>query len=142
MDTMVVRSALAYPKRFYGQILTAWYQSRYDLIWSVETLDEYRRELLDPDYLAEFDHQSTVEEFLLLVEWYGFPAPDVEIVELPWIRDDHDRKWEHAAIASNARWLVTADNDFLQDPDLIRGLRLFGVRVVNPDVFWTELNRP
>jgi putative PIN family toxin of toxin-antitoxin system len=142
MDTMVVRSALGYPRHFYGQILQAWYDTKYDLIWSDETIDEYRRVLLDVDYLAEFEHQTRVEEFLLLLEWYGVQAPDVQIVDLPWIRDEHDRKWEHAAIAADAEWLITVDNDFLQDADLIRGMRLFGVRVVNPMIFWTELNSP
>jgi putative PIN family toxin of toxin-antitoxin system len=142
MDTMIVRSALGYPLHFYGQILEAWYDGKYDLVWTSETIDEYRRVLLESNYLAEFNHQSRVEEFLLLLEWYGVCAPEVEIVDLPWIRDEHDRKWEHAAIAADAGWLITVDNDFLQDPDLIRGLRLFGVRVVSPAIFWMELNRP
>ncbi len=142
INTMVVRSALAYPSRFYGQILRAWYEGLYDLVWSPDTLAEYRRVLLKPEYVAEFDHQPEVEEFLLLLEWFGVQAPDVEIVDLPWIRDEHDMIWEHAAIAADAQWLVTVDDDFLQDADLVRGLRLFGVRVVTPDIFWRELNRP
>lgn len=139
---MVMRSGLAYPSHFYGQVLGGWYESLYDLVWSPETLSEYRRVLLDAEYLAEFSHQAEVEEFLLLVGWFGVEAPDVEIVDLPWIRDEHDRMWEQAAIAADAQWLVTVDDDFLQDADLIRGLRLFGVRVVTPDIFWRELKRP
>lgn len=141
LDTGLIFSGLAYPGHLFGQILEAWYEALYDLVWSTAVLAEYRRVLVDPEYFSRFNNELAVDEFLELVPMFGIRASDVT-VPLPRIRDDHDRIWLEVAIGASANSLVTIDPDFLEDPILIREMRRHGVDIVRPGIFWAELNRP
>jgi len=140
VNTSVVWSALAYPDWFNGRIVDSWYAGAYDLVWSSKTIDEYRDILLDPEYLSEFGNETEIQDFLSLVELCGIEVPEIE-VDLPVIRDVHDEIWQTVAIGGHADYLVSVDNDFLQEPDLIRQMRTFGVRIVTPRVFLREIDR-
>jgi predicted nucleic acid-binding protein len=112
----------------------------FDLLYTDDTLDEYRDVLLDRAYLAENDNQIDVEEFLTLVEAFGIRViPPTN--PPPRIRDEHDRIWLQAARGGHADYLVTTDPDFLDDTDLIREMRQLGTRIAPPYIFLREVHR-
>lgn len=142
VDTTVIWSGLANPQAVPGRLIGRWYGSEFDIVWTDDVLEEYRRKLLSADYLDSYGNREEVEEFLTLVEIFGEhvePAPD-EL--LPPIRDEYDRPWLAAAIGGAAHFLVTYDHDFLQDADLVRAMRERGTRIVRPRNFHRELDRP
>lgn len=139
INTSVIWSGLAHPAGPSGDVIDSWYGGSYDLIWTDETVAEYRDVLLDPGYLAQLDYSVEVDEFLTLVELCGVRVLPAQI-DFPVIRDAHDRIWQAAAVGGNAQYLVTADDDFLAEPDLIRSMRDLGVRIVTPAIFRRELN--
>ena len=141
IDTSIVWTGLASQGGAAFRVVQAWYSSRYELVYTDETAAEYRSVLLSADYIAKYDNQMDVEEFLTLVELFGLqvePAPDDA---LPLIRDEHDKKWLGCAIGGECNYLVTDDHDFLEDPQLVRDMRTLGVRVVTPSIYLRELER-
>ena len=140
INTSVIWSDLVNPSGPLGGLVDLWYSARYDLIWTDETLAEYREVLLDPRYLARLDYASEADEFLTLVELCGVHVePSTKI--MPVIRDVHDEIWQAAAVGGEAEYLVTADGDFLHEADLIRSMRDLGVRIVTPAIFRREIER-
>lgn len=143
MDTTVIWSGLANPHAVPGRLVDRWYGgSEFDIVWTDGILEEYRRKLLGAEYLGSYGNREEVDEFLTLVEIFGEhvePAPDEH---LPRIRDEYDRMWLAAAIGGVARFLVTYDNDFLQDSNLVRAMRDRGTRIMRPVDFHQELDQP
>ncbi len=141
IDTSVVWAALAYPAHPLGRVIDLWYAGKYELVWNPETLAEYRKVLLDPDYLSRLAYDIDVTEFLEIVEICGHRAEEPKVA-LPPIKDLDDKKWQAAAVGGQARYLVTTDHRaFLGDPELIRAMRELGVDVVRPGIFIREIER-
>jgi len=73
---------------------------------------EYRKQLLrDVDALA----------------YWVSVSPEIE--QQTFSRDTDDDKFIHAALAANASWLVSGDQDLLV---LAEDLKLFGVTILSP----------
>lgn len=141
IDTSIVWTALASQGGVAFRVVQAWYASRYELVYTDETVAEYRTELLDADYIAKYDNDMDVEEFFALVDWFGLEVEPAPVEALPPIRDDRDRKWLGCAVGGECNYLVTDDHDFLEDPPLVRAMRTLGVRVVTPSIYLRELDR-
>jgi putative PIN family toxin of toxin-antitoxin system len=140
IDTAVVITGLANPGSLAGRSIERWYAGHFDLVCTGETLDEYRRKLLHPDSDTPQGDPIGVEEFLALVELVAVRARPSSIEAIPRMRDDTDRIWLQAAVGGEADFLVTYDNDFLQDLDLIHEMRVLGTRIVTPRILHHELD--
>lgn len=94
-----------------------------------ETFAELKQRL----WLPKFDRYVSIEDRRRLLHevdtaalWIDVPA---QIAEQVFCRDADDDKFIHAALASNADWLVTGDKDLLV---LAETLLVSGVRIVSP----------
>jgi len=141
VDTTVIWSGLANPRAAAGRVLDRWYGREFDLLWTDGILEEYRVKLLGPEYVDTHGNQEGVKEFLTLVEIFGKRVEPASDELLPPIRDEYDRMWLAASIGGAALFLVTYDNDFLQDAELVRAMRGRGTRIVKPTHFHRELDR-
>lgn len=94
-----------------------------------ETFAELKQRL----WLPKFDRYVSIEDRRRLLHevdttalWVDVPP---KIAEQAFCRDADDDKFIHAALASNAGWLVTGDKDLLVLSDT---LSASGVRIVSP----------
>lgn len=94
-----------------------------------ETFAELKQRL----WLPKFDRYVSIEDRRRLLHeidtaalWIDVPA---QIAKQAFCRDADDDKFIHAALASNADWLVTGDKDLLV---LSETLLASGVRIVSP----------
>ncbi len=111
IDTnLLVRSFIS-SKSYSGDLIREWYKDKFTLLMSEEVYDEAVDVLYRPDFERYHFNQDTIEIFLktmiskcVLVDTYPFAL-------VP--RDSKDAKFLHLALAGDAHFLVSADNDLL-----------------------------
>ena len=136
VNTSVIYMALREPSSIIARVVEAWYDDSYLLLCRDDILREYHDTLLAN--VSDDSHEIRVREFLELANGFAKRArPTTE--DLPRIPDKHDRIWLAASIGGKVDYLVTVDRDFLDDADLIRQMRTFGVDVTRPWLFFREI---
>lgn len=83
---------------------------------------EFRRAADDPDVKRLFQRKGASSfEYMRVLDRILLIAENVEPVgEPPLCRDEDDRKFLHAAVAGDADYLVTFDNDLLDVGSIVR----------------------
>ncbi len=123
LDTNVLISAIFW-RGLPSQLLNAWREQRFQLIFSPHCLAELLAKLelkfgLSPDQVRQW--QDLLERRALLV------TPTVEV---KLCRDPKDDIFLEAALAGRADYLVTGDEDLLTIGEFQ------GIRIVSPRQFW------
>lgn len=113
-----------------------WSARRFDLLISLSTLTELRTVLARPE-TQDYVSPTLAAPFLGLIENRAIVAqPDLAA---PTCRDPKDNALIATAVGGRADFLVTADPDLLDDPDLRRALAEKNVRVVTAAEFLAHL---
>lgn len=113
LDTNVLVSGLLYPDSIPGRIVTAWRESRFDLVTSSPQLSEVGRVLAYPKIrkVLRWDDEAIgtfLRQLLLRAELVELGA-----VSSPEVRDPADPPILATLIKSQADLLVTGDRDLL-----------------------------
>src|SRR5438093_1370914 len=116
-----------------------WSARHFNLLISLSTLTELRTVLARPE-MQDYVSPILVAPFLDLIETRAIIAqPDLAA---PKCRDPKDSALIATAVGGRADFLVTADPDLLDDPDLQRALAERNVRVVTVAEFLAHLETP
>ena len=123
LDTNVVLSALLFSSRSLTWLRREWQAKAIQPLASRETAMELIRVLAYPKFrLTEDEREDLLGDILPWCETVTVP----EGIEVPVCRDPLDRPFLKLAVAAEADWLVTGDNDLL---DLAT---IFSVPIVTP----------
>ena len=113
-------------------IVVAGFNSEYQIIVSVPTLQEFRDTLLKYPERFHLDQDEVQQEVETVRYFAEFVDPDVDISAVE--ADPDDDKFLEAAVAGDVEYLVSGDQHLL-DLDSFRG-----VDIVEPRTFYEELN--
>lgn len=124
IDTSVWISGIYYRGKPH-RVLQAWRDAQFDVVYTVETLDEIARRLRDK--AIEFGVGIAVAD-----EWLDFIRAFAQVVTSTGAgqgvtRDPKDDKFLDAAISGNAAYLISSDKD-LQVIGLYQGVRIVSPR--------------
>jgi putative PIN family toxin of toxin-antitoxin system len=130
IDTNVFLSSLIRRKNHANHLLSLWRDSRFVLVLSHAILDEVREVLSRPRLIRKYPY--TLQSVTHLINLLGQRAT---IVEVPFsymlCRDVDDNLVADCAVWGRAQFLVSYDNDFLDDSRLRQALFEFGVEIVD-----------
>lgn len=128
VDTNILIRALIKPRGTVGPVLTRLAAAEYTLVYSQPLLDELFEKLALPRIRDKYAlDESVLETVLALLSLRGELVKPVRTVQV--CRDPDDDALIEAALAGNAEYLVTGDQDLLV-------LKKFeDVRIVTPRVF-------
>jgi hypothetical protein len=110
-----------------SQIAQLWSANRFELIMSLATLTELRHVLAQPDVQRYVDPTKSDQLLRLIEQRATFVQPDLSA---PQCRDPQDTALIATAVGGQANFLVTADTDLLDDPDLSAKLAALGIQVI------------
>jgi putative PIN family toxin of toxin-antitoxin system len=124
LDTNVLVSGILFTGPPH-QILSAWSDGRFELVFTSDIHEEYRR------VAAELQHQFPRVDLaaaldLVLVNAHAFPSA---ALEAPVCADPDDDKFPACAVASGAGTIVSGDKHLLR----VAGFR--GIEVLRPRAF-------
>lgn len=128
LDTNQLVRALMRPPELAAFIM-AWESRRFEVIASPEVLDEYERVLAYPE-IAELIYPELLRAFRshLLHD-----LALIEVTETPRLcRDPDDDKIIAAALAGEVDYLLTADEDLLDQP-IVDLLLVAGIEIITAD---------
>jgi putative PIN family toxin of toxin-antitoxin system len=127
----LLRSAVVVP------LINAWKANRFRLLTSEELLQELVEVLARPK-LRKYFQEEQVKELLLLISEQGKVVEPLQHVN--FCRDPKDNIFLDVAIAGQADYLVTEDNDLKDDEDLKTTMRdEYGVEIVDVLEFMAAL---
>lgn len=98
-------------------------------VFSLATFAELQERLWRPKfdrYLSMEHRKQLLRDVDAVAHWVTIPP---EIEQQAFSRDPDDNKFIHAALAANASWLVTGDQDLLV---LANDLQPLGVQILSP----------
>lgn len=118
-------------------LIQAWKAQRFQLVTSESMLVELFEVLARPKFARYFTQGDTRELGDLIYERAEVVEPRVHVT---LCRDPKDNIFLDAAIASQAQYLVTGDDDLRGDETLIATMaQMYGVKVVNVPDFLEQL---
>lgn len=121
LDTNVVVSALLFDGQA-SRLLALWQRRRFIPVISRSILQEYLRVLAYPKFkLASQDVRGAIEELLPSAE-VAAPKRRLRIIR----RDPTDNRFLECALAANAQYLVSGDDDLLS-LETFQGIRVVSV---------------
>ena len=140
IDTNVFLRSLIRCKNDANHLLSLWRDLRFVLVLSQAILDE-AREVLSRLHLIQ-KYSYTLHSVTHLINLLGQRAA---IVEVPFsyelCRDVKDNPVVDCAVWGRAQFLVSYDNDFLNDSTLRQALFEFGVEIVDPGTLLENFRR-
>jgi len=131
IDTNVFLRSLIGSKNNATHLLSLWHELRFVLVLSHAILDEIREVLSRPHLIQKYSY--TLHSVTQLINLLGQRSV---IVEVPFsyklCRDVEDDPVVDCAVWGRVQFLVSYDNDFLDDFTLRRALFEFGVESAHP----------
>ena len=136
-DTNIFVRSLIQKENLANHLISLWLAGRFVLVLSQAIVDEVRGVLLRPTLMRELQYTRT--EAMRLINL----LPQADIVEVTssaeLCRDSKDDKFIDCAISGRVQFLVSYDNDLVDDDELKRALFEFGVEIVEPPDFLNEI---
>lgn len=115
-------------------LISLWRNQQFVLMLSQAILDEVQDVLLRPDLMDRYSY--TRQEALDLTNELAQQAIIIDVPDsYKLCRDAKDDRFVDCAIWSRAQFLVSYDNDILDDPTLSQALLEFGIEIIHPHVF-------
>ena len=136
-DTNIFVRALIQKENLANHLISLWLEGRFVLVLSQAIVAEIQGVLLRPTLMRELQYTRT--EAMRLINL----LPQASIVEITTsselCRDPQDDKFVDCAISGRVQFLVSTDNDLIDDAELRRALFEFGVEVVEPPDFLEKI---
>ena len=133
-DTNIFVRSLIQTENLANHLISLWLDGRFILVLSQTIVDEVRDVLLRPALMRELRYTHT--EAMRLINL----LPQASIVEVNTSfglchRDPTDNIFVDCAILGRVQFLVSTDNDLIDNSELKRALFEFGVEIVDPPSF-------
>ncbi len=136
-DTNLFIRSLIRKGNLANRLLSLWQTGRFVLVLSQVIIDEVQKVLSRPK--MRLKHNYTLDEVANLIELL-YQASIVEITStFELCRDATDNKFVECAILGRAHFLVSYDNDLIDDAELKQALFEFGVEIVDPPIFLEKI---
>ena len=136
-DTNIFVRALIQKENLANHLISLWLEGRFILVLSQAIVAEIRGVLLRPALMRELQYTRT--EAMRLINL----LPQASIVEITTsselCRDPKDDIFIDCAISGRVQFLVSTDNDLVDDPELSKALYEFGVEVIEPPNFLEKI---
>ena len=136
-DTNIFVSSVIRKGNLPNRLLSLWREGRFVLILSQTIIDEIQKVLSRPKMRRK--HGYPVSEITNLINL----LQQANIGEVPstfeLCRDAKDNMLVDCAISGRVQFLVSNDNDLLDDAELEKALFEYGVAIVNPPVFMEKI---
>ena len=139
-DTNIFLRALIRRGNLANNLLSLWLDGRLVLVLSQAIVDEVQAVLSRPSLIGKYSYtpQAVTQLINLLMQ----RAIIVEVsFSLGLCRDANDNPLVDCAVLSRVQFLVSYDNDLLDDSTLRQALFEFGVEIVVPRLSWREYGR-
>lgn len=115
-------------------LVSLWRNQQFVLVLSQAILDEVEEVLLRPHLMERYSYMR--QEAIDLINELTQRAIPVEVPDsYKLCRDADDDRFVDCAIYRRAQFLVSYDNDILDDPTLRQALFEYGVEIVDPHAF-------
>ena len=124
LDTNVFVSGIHW-KGLSEKILNAWLDNRFEIIYSTSMIDELLRVLKDFKISMTEDDTRWWDNSIHQKATIVFPSERISAVK----DDPDDNKFIEAAVAGNAKYIVS------QDKHLLRLKKFRDIEIINPDDF-------
>jgi len=123
LDTNVFVSGIFWEGNFCSQIIEKWKEKRFDLVSSIEIVDELVKTLLD--FKIQMPKEMIKGWQKLIIENSAIVEPTIKI---DFIKEDpNDNKFLEAAITGNADLIIS------QDKHLLKLKEYEGIRILKPE---------
>ena len=120
-----------------NRLLALWLEDRFVLVLSQPIIDEVQKVLSRPKMRRK--HRYTLAEVTNLVDLLQ-RASIVEVTSsFELCRDSEDDMFIDCAISGRVQFLVSYDNDLIDDSELKQALFEFGVEIVDPPNFLQKI---
>ena len=141
VDANVWISAALTPGGPPSRVVACWRSGSFEAVLCQEILDEVRDVLDRPRVARRYDlRRKRVDEYIELIQ------SKAALVRTPGrlslCRDPDDDLVLEAAIAGNARYIVTRDDDLKGDPELVAAMAERGVEILTVQRFLDLLDAP
>ena len=138
-DTNVLFRTLIQRGNLANRLLSLWREGRFVLVLSQTIVEEVQAVASRPHLMRKY--QYTLQEVDALV---GLLTRRAIIADVPFSfalcqRDMTDDKFVDCAILERVQFLVSYDNDLLDDSNLRKSLFEFGIEIVDPPAFIMEI---
>ena len=123
LDTNVFVSGIFWEGNFCSQIIDKWRNKEFELVSSIEILDELVKTLKDfkiqmPDEMIE-EWRNLIIENSIIVE----PTTKLDVIK----EDPDDNKFLEAGVTGKANFIISQDNHLLKLKEYQ------GIKIVNPE---------
>ena len=137
-DTNIFVRSLTQTENLANRLISLWLDGRFVLVLSQAIVDEVRDVLLRPALMRELKYTRT--EAMRLINL----LPQASIVEINTSfglchRDPTDDIFVDCAILGRVQFLVSTDNDLVDNPELKQALFEFGVEIIDPPNFLRKI---
>ena len=134
LDTNVFIRALICNGNTANHLITLWLEKQYVLVLPRFVVEEVKKVASRPHLIEKYQYAlNAVHELIDLL------TQRAVFVEIPYsyqlCRDRDDDPFVDCAIWGKVQFLVSYDNDILDDPALSQALFKYGVTVASPEVF-------
>lgn len=139
-DTNIFVRSLIQTENLANHLISLWLDGRFILVLSQTIVDEVRDVLLRPALMRELQYTHTEAMHLINL------LPQASIIEVNTSfglchRDPTDNIFVDCAILGRVQFLVSTDNDLIDNPQLKRALFEYGVEIVDPLRFLKEIQK-
>ncbi len=137
-DTNVFLRTLLQQDNLANCLLSLWREGRFVLVLSRTIVEEVQAVASRPQLMRKYRY--TLQEVATLINLLTQQAIIADVpFSFAFCRDETDNKFVDCAILERAQFLVSYDNDFLDDSRLKRALFEFGVEVIKPPLFLEKI---
>ena len=138
-DTNIFVRSLIQKENLANHLISLWLDGRFVLVLSQAIVDEVRGVLLRPALMRELQYTRT--EAMRLINLLS-QARIVEVTSSAELcRDPKDDIFVDCAVSGRVQFLVSYDNDLIDDSELKQALFEFGVEIIDPLNFLEEIQK-
>ena len=138
-DTNVFFRALTRPGNLASHLVALGLDKRFILVLSQAIIDEVQTVMSRREVVRKYPYVPGETTYLI----NGLKENAIIITEVPFsfalCRDVKDDKFVDCAILERVQFLVSYDNDLLDDSNLRKSLFEFGIEIVDPPAFIMEI---
>lgn len=138
LDTNIFVRSLITPTGINAKVVDFWKQDKYVLVLSKEIVEEIIEVLLRSELINRYPY--TEADVISLADIISRKAVIImPQISFNYCRDYEDNKFVTCAIVGRVQYLVSGDNDLIDDESLKRILREYGIHILDAVSFIREI---
>jgi putative PIN family toxin of toxin-antitoxin system len=136
-DTNIFVRSIIGKENLANYLISLWRERRFVLVLSQNIIDEVEKVLSRRALRLKYQYTLTEAADLISLLYQANIVELISSVEL--CRDPKDDKFVDCAISGRVQFLVSYDNDLIDDSELKQALFEFGVEIVDPPNFLQKI---